>query len=218
MKRSYKSYGLYVTIPVVQGEFASKLEQLGFKLHDIDTSQKRLFYLYSNGREIPELNYAYTAAAVYIIRTNPQTSEKELLVINESQKVIANIIGGISNKGESPEETALREVREEVGLNLEKQNLKLVAVFHTVRSDKKSCVEFLYVCDSFSGEPKVDGSEALQYAWVPMSQILSESDTKVFGKSFHSLWKKVLKGAFKHHRNGVNVTKTKKAYHVNDPD
>ncbi len=218
MKRSYKNYGLYVTIPVIQGEFANKLEQLGFKLHDVDTNQKKLFYLYSNGRDIPELNYAYTAAAVYIIRKNPKTLEKELLVIKEPQKVIANIIGGISIKGESPEDTALREVREEVGLSLEKQNLKLVAVFHTVRSDNKSCIEFLYVCDTFTGEPRVDGAEALEFAWVPMSQILSDDDAKVFGKSFHSLWKKALKGAFKHQKNGVNLTKTKKAYHVNDVD
>lgn len=212
MGRSYKNYGLYVSVPVAQAEIASKLEQLGFKLHDLDINQKRLFYLYDNGRDIPELNYAYTAAAVYIIRINSKTSEKELLVINESQKTIANIIGGISNKGESPEDTAVREVREEVGIDIDKKNLKLVAVLHTVRSDKKSCVEFLYLCDKFSGKPKVDGKEALQYEWVPVSQILSANDTKIFGKSFYSLWKKLLAGTFKNQEEGFNITENKKAY------
>lgn len=214
MRHSYQKYGLYVSIPVMHGEFANKLEKLGFKLHDIDTKSKKIFYLYNNGRDIPELNYAYTAAAVYIIRTNPETAEKELLLINERHKIVANIVGGISNKGESPEETAIREVREEVGLNIDKQNLKLIAVFHTVRADKKSCIEFLYVCDTFSGELKADKDEVLQCAWVPMSQILGEADTKVFGKSFHSLWKKVLKGTFRYQKNGVHITKTKKAYQV----
>ena len=84
-----------------------------------------------------------------MLRNNPETGVREILIINEPQKTIANIIGGISEKGESPEDTVIRETREEVGVTLNKDKLKLVAVAHTVRPDKKSLVEFLYVCDEF---------------------------------------------------------------------
>lgn len=214
MACSYKNYGLYVHIPIIYGELTSKLEKLGFKLYDLDTDSKSLSYLFSNGRDIPELNYAYTAAAVYLMRTNPETSEKEVLLINEPQKIIANIIGGISSKGESPEDTVTREVREEVNLELNKKKLKLVAVFHTVRPDKKSCVEFIYTCDEFKGTPRVDGVEVTECLWVPLSTLLQEEETKVFDKPFHTLWKKVLKGAFKDQKYGFNVAKTKKVYQI----
>lgn len=214
MALSYKNYGIYVQIPIEHGEFAGKLEKLGFKLYELDTNAKTLSYLFANGRNIPELNYAYTAAAAFLIRTNPETFEKELLVVNEPQKVTANIIGGISAKGESPEDTVAREVREEVSIDINKQKLKLVAVFHTVRSDKKSCIEFIYICDEFKGVPKVDNVEVTEYAWVPLSQILKEEETTVFGKCFFSLWKKVLRGAFKDHKNGADITKTRRAYQV----
>ncbi len=212
MARSYRNYGIYVQIPIEHGEFAGKLEKLGFKLYELDTNAKTLSYLFGNGRNIPELNYAYTAAAVYLMRTNPETAEKEVLVINEPQKVIANIVGGISAKGESPEDTAVREAREEIGLDVDKKKLKLIAVFHTVRPDRKGCVEFLYLCDEFSGTLKVDGKEVTEYAWIPLSEILKEEETIVFEKSFFSLWKKVLKGAFKGHKNGADITKSRKVY------
>lgn len=217
MANSYKNYGLYVHIPVVCGESAVKLEKLGFRLHDLDTNTKNLSYLYGNGRNIPELNYAYTAAAVYLMRTNPETSEKEVLLINEPQKIIANIIGGISSKGESPEDTVAREVGEEVNLEINKKKLKLVAVFHTVRPDKKSCVEFIYTCDEFKGTPRVDGVEVTECLWVPLSTLLQEEETKIFDKPFHTLWKKVLKGVFKDQKYGFNVAKTKKVYQTFNP-
>lgn len=196
MQKSYKNYGLYVQIPVVHGDFSRKLEKIGFKFCESDTALKTLTYLYANGRNIPELNYAYTAAAVYLLRNNPETGAKEILIINEQQKTIANIIGGISEKGESPEETVIRETREEVSITLNKDKLKLVAVAHTVRPDKKSLVEFLYVCDEFEGTPKVDGKEVSECTWVPVSNLLKEG-VKIFEKPFSPFWQRFLKNEFK---------------------
>jgi 8-oxo-dGTP pyrophosphatase MutT (NUDIX family) len=196
MQKSYKNYGLYVQIPVNHGDFSTKLENIGLKFCESDTTLKTLTYLYANGRNIPELNYAYTAAAVYLLRNNPETGAKEILIINEQQKTIANIIGGISEKGESPEETVIRETREEVSITLNKDKLKLVAVAHTVRPDKKSLVEFLYVCDEFEGTPKVDGKEVSECTWVPVSNLLKEG-VKIFEKPFSPFWQRFLKNEFK---------------------
>ncbi len=211
MGKSYINHGLYVHIPVRCGEFSARLETMGFKLCELNTDTKIITYLYGNGRNIPELNYAYTAGAVYLLRTNPENKEKEILVINEPLKAIANIVGGISEKGESPEDTVVREVREEVGIELNKGKLKLVAIFHTVRSDKKTCVEFLYVCDEFEGTPKIDGVEVSECAWVPLSELLKDG-VKVFEKPFHSLWQKVLKSEFKDQAYGQRITPLKKGY------
>lgn len=211
MRKAYINHGLYVHIPVSCGGFSAQLEALGFKLCELSTDTKTLIYLYRNGRNIPELNYAYTAAAVYLLRTNPETAIKEILIINEPLKTIANIIGGISEKGESPEETAVRETLEEVGIKITKEKLKLVAVFHTVRADKKACIEFLYVCDKFEGVPKVGGAEVSECVWVPLSELLKDG-AKVFGKPFYPLWQKILKNDFKAQEYGQGITPTKKVY------
>ena len=81
-------------------------------------------------------------------------------------------------------------------LALNKDKLKLVAVAHTVRPDKKSLVEFLYVCDEFEGTPKVDGKEVSECTWVPVSNLLKEG-VKIFEKPFSPFWQRFLKNEFK---------------------
>lgn len=207
---TYRNYGLYVHIPVSAGEFSAKLEKLGLRLYELNASTKTLVYLYANGRNIPELNYAYTAVAVCLLRTNP-SGKKEALVINEPQKTIANIVGGCLKKGESPEDTVVRSAREEVCIDINKANLKLVAVCHTIRADKKSYVEFLYTCDAFKGKPVADGIEVRQYTWVPLSELL-QNGVKVFAKPFGPFWQRLLKGEFKDLENGGAINKNKRVY------
>ncbi len=208
---TYRNYGLYVHIPVSAGEFSAKLEKLGFRLYELNASTKTLAYLYANGRNIPDLNYAYTAVAVCLLQTSNSSGKKEALVINEPQKTIANIVGGCLKIGESPEDTAVRSAREEVSIDINKEKLKLVAVCHTIRADKKSYVEFLYICDEFNGKPKADGVEARQYIWVPLSELL-QNGVKVFEKPFSPFWQRLLKGEFKDLENGGAVNKNKRAY------
>ncbi len=211
MRKCYKNYGLYVQISVSQGEFANRLESLGFKFCDLNTQTKTLIYLYPNGRNIPELNYAYTAAAVYLLRRNPETGTNEILIVNDPQETVSNIPGGCSAKGEAPEDTVARETYEETGIMLNKEKLKLVAVFHTVRDDKKCCVEFVYVCDEFKGTPKVNGVTVTNFTWVPLSEILKDG-VKIFGKPFYLPWQKVLSGAFKNQEYSGRFNSTKKIY------
>ncbi len=208
---TYRNYGLYVHIPVSAGEFSAKLEKLGFRLYELNASTKTLAYLYANGRNIPDLNYAYTAVAVCLLQTNNSSGKKEALVINEPQKTIANIVGGCLKIGESPEDTAVRSAREEVSIDINKAKLKLVAVCHTIRADKKSYVEFLYTCDEFKGKPKADGVEVRQYIWVPLSELL-QNGVKVFTKPFSPFWQRLLKGEFKDLENGGTINRNKRAY------
>ena len=211
MKQSYKNYGLYVSTSINNGNFSNNLEKLGFSFWEANSENKTLVYLYPNGRNIPKLDYAYTAAAVYLLRTNPSTGTKEILIINEPQKKISNIIGGISASGETPEDTVIRETREEVGVDLNKDKLQLVAVCHTVRPDKRTYVEFLYLCEDFKGTPKVDGVEVSECAWIPLSKI-KEEGVKVFDKPFYPVWQKILRGEVRTKKQGEYLGSTKKVY------
>lgn len=212
MRKSYKNYGLYVHIPVIQGVFSSDLEKLGFKLYEVNAELKTLTYLYANGRNIPETNYAYTSSGVCLIRKNPTTGKKEILVIDEPQKTIANIIGGYSEKGETPEETAARETFEEIGITIDKDKLRLVAVCHNVRADnKKSCIDFYYICEEFEGDLKIDEKEVTQFAWIPLSQALEEG-VKIFGKPFYPLFQKLLRGDLRTKKNGKRLSATTRGY------
>lgn len=211
MQRIFKNHALYITFPIIYGDFSESLEQLGCKLCECSTESKTLTYIYLNGRNIPELNYAYTAAAVCLFRNNPETGIREILLISEPSKNIANIIGGISEKGETPEETVIREVKEEVGLQIYHKNLKLLAISHTVRSDKKICVGYYFVCDQFEGTPKVDGIEVSECSWVPISEALKEG-AQFFGKPVYAIYQRLLKGELRKEVNGGPLNKTTKAY------
>ena len=207
---TYRNYGLYVHIPVSAGEFSAKLEKLGLRLYELNSDAKTLTYLYANGRNIPDINYAYSVVAVCLLRTNPNGA-KEALVINEPQKTISNLVGGCLKKGESPEDAVVRCAREEISVDLNKAKLKLVAVCHTIRADKKSYVEFLYTCDEFHGKPTADGIEFRQYTWAPLSELL-KSGVKIFAKPFSPIWQKLLKGEFKDLEKGAAINRNKQAY------
>ncbi len=210
--KSYKNYGLYVYLPIAQGAFSNELEKAGFKFYESNSELKVLIFLYANGRNIPDTNYAYTSAGVCLLRKNPETGTKEILVVNEPQKTIANIIGGYSEKGETPEETAVREIFEEVGIKIKKDNLRLLAFSHTVRADnKKSCTDFYYVCDEFEGTLKADEKEVTEFAWVPLSELLKEG-AKVFGKPFYPLFQKFLKGDLRAKKSGERLSPTTRGY------
>lgn len=211
MGQSYNNYGLYVSTSINNGSFSSDLERLGLKFWEADSENKTLVYLYPNGRNIPKLDYAYTAAAPYLLRNNPITGAKEILIINEPEKNISNIIGGISRPAETPEDTVVRRAREEVGIDVNKEKLQLVAVCHTLRADKRTYVEFLYVCEDFKGTPKVNGVEVSEYEWVPLSKI-KEDGVKVFGKPFYPIWQKLLRGDVRAKKHGEYVNSTKKVY------
>ena len=214
MSQLFKNQALYITFPIKDGAFSECIEPLGFNLCESDPKTKTLTYIYLNGRNIPELNYAYTAASVCLLRTSAN-GEKEVLIINEPSKTIANIIGGISNKGEYPEDTVIREVKEEVGVTIDKKNLKFLAISHTVRADQKICVAYYYVCEEFEGTPKADGVEVSECAWVPLSYLLQE-EAKVFGKPVYPLYQKLLSGELRSEEGGIQLKNMKVYQHFSE--
>jgi 8-oxo-dGTP diphosphatase len=73
--------------------------------------------------------------------------------------------GGKMEFGESFEEAAIREVREETGLIVDKNSLRLISV----SNDRKEDAQFVtigFLCEDFEGEPKVmEPEEIVEWKW-----------------------------------------------------
>lgn len=97
-----------------------------------------------------------------------------VLIINENNQVLLQkrgtypfkwgLIGGITELGESLEETAIREAKEETGLDI--KDLRLLGTtsgencyIHFPNEDKAYFISIGYITKSFSGELKIDNIE-----------------------------------------------------------
>ena len=86
--------------------------------------------------------------------------------------------GGLMELGESCEETAVREVREETSLETDIDSLKLFGVYSGKdyfctgeTGDEWYVVVIAYTCNKFSGEPKISDGESEELRWFKPSEI-----------------------------------------------
>jgi len=97
-----------------------------------------------------------------------------VLIINESNQILLQkrgtypfrwgLVGGITELGESLEKTAIRETKEETGLNI--KDLSLLGTtsgencyIHFPNGDKAYFITIGYITKSFSGELRIDDLE-----------------------------------------------------------
>lgn len=90
--------------------------------------------------------------------------------------------GGLSELGEKPEDTAVREVYEETALKVE--DLKLFGFYSGENICKGETGDEWYVyiaaytCEKYSGEVKLNDSESVALEWVALDKLPTQ-----FGKS-----------------------------------
>lgn len=97
-----------------------------------------------------------------------------LLLQKRSDRHTWGLLGGCMELGESAEETAIREVKEESGLNVEVE--RLIGIYtkyedHYPNGDQAQTVAVLFLCKAIGGELTVDGKESLDLQYFPLHDL-----------------------------------------------
>jgi 8-oxo-dGTP pyrophosphatase MutT (NUDIX family) len=96
--------------------------------------------------------------------------DEELLVITPAGKRVTGLPKGGPNVGETPEQTAVREVREETGINA-KVRERLGDVRYWYRRDGRKIHKTVtfFLCDFVSGSTEDHDHEVDEARWIPLS-------------------------------------------------
>jgi 8-oxo-dGTP diphosphatase len=79
--------------------------------------------------------------------------------------------GGKLEFGESPDDCVIRETLEESGIEIKKENLKLISVSNEVMPDMHY-VTIGFLCEHFSGDAKVMEPEKItEWKWFPINNL-----------------------------------------------
>ena len=76
--------------------------------------------------------------------------------------------GGVIDEGETPEEAAVRETREETGIEVE-----VVSFLGEVRGPISGRAHNVYLCRQISGKLNTDSPEVEDVRWVPFTELYS---------------------------------------------
>jgi 8-oxo-dGTP diphosphatase len=121
-------------------------------------------------------------SSVAVILENPVG---QALIVKANYKSYWSFPGGVIDKGETPKEAAIREVREEVGLDISTDNLLFVAVVDR-KSDDAHTYQFIFRASiNTSAIPRIvlQSSELEDFALVTKDEIAS--DNRPYGKVIH---------------------------------
>ena len=106
--------------------------------------------------------------------------EGEILLVRHADDTWG-VPGGFMELGESVEETAMREVQEEIGIEMKK--LELYGVFsgkelYTKLRNGHAYYNVVigYICTEFEGEPKPDGLEVLEAKFCNPTELPDKTD------------------------------------------
>lgn len=114
-----------------------------------------------------------------IYRDTNNTIEVALVATRGSS--IWSLPKGLINKGESPEETALREVREETGLNGRLINLiDKGSYWYFIKEENVKCKKtvYYYLMEFMSGSVKEHDSEVDEVSWFPINDAIKKASYK----------------------------------------
>jgi 8-oxo-dGTP pyrophosphatase MutT (NUDIX family) len=110
------------------------------------------------------------AASVFL-----QNSEGKYLAVKPNYRDYWNIPGGVVDGGESPLTAAVREVREEIGLDLDSKDLKLVAVSYRPAQDGFQDAIIFYFDGGTLNDRQIS-SMVLQESEIEASKFVTEPE------------------------------------------
>lgn len=116
--------------------------------------------------------------------------KNEVLVLALSYKPGWHFPGGMLNDGESPMQAAVREVKEETGIETAAESLRFLGVRYGVsRQSGGDYYHFLFtarISEATATIIRLDRSEATDYKWLSVERI-DDSVSEPYGKFAHGL-------------------------------
>jgi 8-oxo-dGTP pyrophosphatase MutT (NUDIX family) len=195
-----KSYNIY---------FEDRKLIITKKLRKDSFSQGELLYNFRNSEQLLEIVRFFDSSSffnkIYVIDDHPKkllkSLKKEFKYIEAAGGIVRNskdeilliyrrgrwdLPKGKREKGETPEETAVREISEECGISAPEITAKDKSTYHTYWMKNSLVLKktFWYKMDYFGDETPVPQTEEdiIDIAWVPPSELF-----KVFGRSYASI-------------------------------
>lgn len=96
--------------------------------------------------------------------------DNRLLVLKKKNKPSHYILpGGKIDKGESPEEALIRELTEELTIDIEKENISLFKIIETQAQFENDTIKSHIFNVNFSGQFQIN-SEIEEYAWIDIKE------------------------------------------------
>jgi 8-oxo-dGTP diphosphatase len=111
------------------------------------------------------------ASLVYLFRDDKCLMLHRIKKENDLHKGKWNGLGGKSEPCESPEECALREIKEESGYKINKLTFAGHLYFPSFDNDKNDWSVFVFTSNDFGGE-QLESTNEGELKWVPKNQLL----------------------------------------------
>ncbi len=110
--------------------------------------------------------------------------QHRLLLQHRTEDDMWDLPGGFMELGESAEETARREIREETGLEIGKMALATVLsgqefFYECPNGDQVFSVSCVYVTNDVQGEPRPDGQEGTDLQYFPVGNLPSKMHPEI---------------------------------------
>lgn len=180
-----------LTLPSSKDEVPFPFEEvrpLALKSHDVTYCTPKIDYQpsWTHKDEVPAMENVDSLVRLAVNRTLVRHvsdaiiyRDGKVLMVKASRGLAQNIWdlpGGFITYGESPEESLVREIKEEIGVEVTVK--KLLHVNTNVVGDLYFTA-FIYLCDVPRDEPVADPSEIAAVDWIPIDQAIKETTSFV---------------------------------------
>lgn len=166
-----KKQAIILQIPHERSPILNAISRAGFTFHGGD--QKGSTWIVKNGSSIPLPFTAISGAHVIVLK------EGKVLVLEErTRRGILGFPAGGTERGEFARETAQRELYEEVGLHVQPEDLKLIALINRKNGNLEGAnhLGHCYLTQNVAGEICLDPIEIVQAFWISVNDLAEASE------------------------------------------
>lgn len=171
MKDKVKHNAFFITVPHEEGSVLDAIKKAGFSLYHADNEKTE--WIVKSGAGVPEPYTTVNGASVIV-----KKGDMVLMVEEKTRKGFIDFPGGTANFFELPRVTAARELKEETGLVVNGDNLKLLAVMNRIKANRFGANNSIYFYNvdysTVSGDLIIDSKEIIRTLWVPMRDVIEQ--------------------------------------------